>query len=114
MSVVNCARCGATADAAVCPTCGAAMAYAPPLASTDSPHLPHLEKPAGRFLRAAGTLQIVLCVMFAIGGVAFYARGMGVIGGVVGYPLLLFGTAFWFDASLSVRRQHRWAWLVSI
>src|SRR5262245_36611980 len=110
---MRCARCGSETSATICPTCGASIAFEPPRADTDVRSDPPLASRAAT-LRAAGAIQLFLSVSFAAGGVVSYFRGLRPNGGPIIYIVFLFGSLFWFVASLQLRRQYRWAWWASV
>jgi len=111
---VVCARCGSQAEERICPACGAAVAFAPPRANTDASSDSGAPSPDARSLRAAGTLQLILSVLYAVAGVISYFRGLRPSGGPIIYVIFFFGVTLWFVASLQVRQRYRWAWRVSI
>jgi hypothetical protein len=59
-------------------------------------------------------LQMIFVILFAIGGAICYARGTQPMGGPIAYPLFFVGAVVLFFTSVHLRRQHRWAWGVSM
>jgi hypothetical protein len=108
-----CHQCGAEMNGTVCGTCSATSAYAAPQAETNVPSV--AGRTPNRSLRAASIIQLILSILYVVGGIAFYVTRFRLPGGVATNIAVVLGGLAWFVASIFLRREHeRWAWAISV